>query len=169
MTSVNYGSVAGNKLSPKVNDAIETKYHHPEQERSLRQKRHESRASEIEAIREKVEGREEEMMKNLLLRPLQIPPPVGSLQSYVVGDVELCLTGSQGLFKYGKGVYDIAKFTEIVQVSNFESRQFRSTVDLNFLIYVRYVHHGKYVYNSLPPNRQDISKPIHALCFILVQ
>lgn len=97
------------------NDVIDTGSQADDQ--LSRHERHEARACEIEVIRKRVEEREEKMMKSMLLRPLQIPEPTGNLTSYVIGDLKLCLKEySEGLFKYGNGIYDIKKFMAIVEV-----------------------------------------------------
>ena len=81
-----------------------------------------------------METREEESIKNLLLRPIKIPNTLNqTIGEFIDGQVTLCLRGQKGLFKYGKGVYDIARLQTILKVG--ENKQ-------------RYKYTHIYIYNS---------------------
>ena len=70
-----------------------------------------------------METREEESIKNLLLRPIKIPNTLNqTIGEFIDGQVTLCLRGQKGLFKYGKGVYDIARLQTILKVGENKQR-----------------------------------------------
>jgi len=86
--------------------------------------RHERRARDIEASRKLTERMEELYLQSLLLTPLDLEirqdnVHVGfgyAIKQYVTGDVPLHLKGSTGMFKYGRKLYDLSKFAQIVKV-----------------------------------------------------